>query len=115
MDVGSRVCAAPPAQPPVFEVAVTGETVTVVLRGELDVMIEGFLNGRLLRIREMKPSRLVFEMAQVTYLDCASARLIAGTGEWLPAGVKPVVNSPSPIARRVLQASGIGAFCELGP
>jgi anti-anti-sigma factor len=114
-DVGSRVCAAPPAQPPIFEAAVTGETVTVVLRGELDVMTEGFLNGRLLRIREMNPSRLVFETAQVTYLDCASARLIAGTGEWLPAGVKPVVSRPSPIVRRVLQASGIGAFCELGP
>jgi anti-anti-sigma factor len=98
-----------------FEAAVTGETVTVVLRGELDVMTEGFLNGRLLRIREMNPSRLVFETAQVTYLDCASARLIAGTGEWLPAGVKPVVSSPSPIVRRVLQASGIGAFCELRP
>jgi anti-anti-sigma factor len=98
-----------------FEAAVTGETVTVVLRGELDVMTEGFLNGRLLRIREMNPSRLVFETAQVTYLDCASARLIAGTGKWLPAGVKPVVSSPSPIVRRVLQASGIGAFCELRP
>ncbi|HUC23365.1 MAG TPA: STAS domain-containing protein [Streptosporangiaceae bacterium] len=93
----------------------TGETVTVVLRGELDVMIEGFLNGRLLRIREMNPNRLVFETAQVTYLDCASARLIAGTCDWLPAGVKPVVSNPSPIVRRVLLASGIGAFCELRP
>ncbi|MGA8464062.1 MAG: STAS domain-containing protein [Trebonia sp.] len=109
------MCAAPSAQPPIFEAAVTGETVTVVLRGELDVTIEGFLNGRLLRIREMNPGRLVFETAQVTYLDCASARLIAGTGKWLPAGVKPVVSHPSPIVRRVLQASGIGAFCELGP
>ncbi|HEY2110289.1 MAG TPA: STAS domain-containing protein [Dongiaceae bacterium] len=115
MGVGSRVCAAPPAQPPVFAVVVTGETVIVLLRGELDVTIEGFLNGRLLRIREMKPTRLVFETAQVTYLDCASARLIAGTGDWLPAGVKPVVSRPSPIVRRVLLASGIGAFCELGP
>jgi anti-anti-sigma factor len=114
VDVDSRVCAAPPAQPPVFEVVVTGETVIVLLRGELDVTFEGFLYGRLSRIREMKPSRLVFEMAQVTYLDCASARLIAGTGDWLPAGVKPAVSRPSPIVRRVLQASGIGALCELG-
>jgi anti-anti-sigma factor len=88
---------------------------TVVLRGELDVTIEGFLHGRLSWIREMGPTRLVFETAQVTYLDCASARLIAGTGDWLPAGVKPVVNNPSPVVRRVLQASGIGAFCELVP
>ena len=93
----------------------TGETVIVLLRGELDATVEGFLYGRLSRIREMRPSRLVFEMTQVTYLDCASARLIAGTGEWLPAGVKPVVSCPSPVVRRVLQASGIGAFCELRP
>jgi anti-anti-sigma factor len=115
VDVGSRVCAAPPPQPPVFAAVVTGETVIVVLRGELDVTVEGFLYGRLSRIREIRPSRLVFEMAQVTYLDCASARLIAGTGDWLPAGVKPVVSHPPPIVRRVLEASGIGAFCELGP
>jgi anti-anti-sigma factor len=114
VDVGSRVCAAPSAQP-VFEAVVTGETVTVLLRGELDVTSERLLYGRLSRIREMMPRRLVFEMAQVTYLDCASARLIAGTGDWLPAGVKPVVSRPSPIVRRVLQASGIGALCELRP
>ena len=93
----------------------TGETVIVVLRGELDVTVEGFLYGRLSRIREMRPSRLVFEIAQVSYMDCASARLIAGTGDWLPPGVKPVVSRPSPVVRRVLEASGIGAFCELGP
>jgi anti-anti-sigma factor len=108
------VCTAPSAQP-VFEAVVTGETVIVVLRGELDVTSERFLYGHLSRIGEMRPRRLVFEMAQVTYLDCASARLIAGTSDWLPAGVKPVVSRPSPTVRRVLQASGIGAFCELGP
>ena len=108
------MCAAPPVQP-VFEAVVAGETVIVVLRGELDVTSERFLYDRLSRIGEMRPGRLVFEMSQVTYLDCASARLIAGTGDWLPVGVMPVVSRPSPIVRRVLQASGIGAFCELGP
>ena len=51
-------------------------------------------------------------MAAVGYIDCASARLIAGTSRWLPPGVKPVIISPSPLARRVLQVSGIGALCE---
>ena len=51
-------------------------------------------------------------MAAVGYIDCASARLIAGTSRWLPLGVKPVIISPSPLARRVLQVSGIGALCE---
>jgi anti-anti-sigma factor len=86
-----------------------------VLRGEPDVTSKRFLHGRLSRIGEMSPRRLVFEMSQVTYLDCSSAQLIAGTRDWLPAGVKAVVSNPSPIVRRVLLASGIGAFCELGP
>ena len=63
-------------------------------------------------ISQRGPSRLIFEMAAVGYLDCASARLIAGTGRWLPDGVKPVIVSPSPLARRVLMVSGIGALCD---
>lgn len=107
------LCVEPPARPPVFEATVTGETVTVVLRGDFDVTTELFLSARLEQIRARRPRRLIFEMAQVAFMDCASARLIAGTSRWLPADVKPVVSCPSPIVRRVLQASGIGAFCEL--
>jgi anti-anti-sigma factor len=70
------------------------------------------LSGYLARIRATRPRRLVFETAQVTFMDAASARLIAGTGRWLPAGVKPVISHPSPIVRRVLHVSGMGALCE---
>jgi anti-anti-sigma factor len=105
--------AEPPTQPPAFEATATGATVTVVLRGEFDVTSEDFLSGQLGRIRASGPRRLVFETAQVAFMDCASARLIAGTGRWLPAGVKPVISRPPPIVRRVLQASGLGALCEL--
>ena len=75
----------PPPEPPGFTVTITGETVTVVLSGELDVTSEDFLTNRLARVRQARPRRLIFEAAQVTYIDCASARLIAGTGDWLPA------------------------------
>jgi len=92
---------------------VTGGTVTVVLRGEFDVTSEGLLSARLERIRQGRPRRLVFVTTQVAYLDCASARLIAGTGRWLPAGVKPVIRSPSAVVRRVLQLTGVGASCEV--
>jgi anti-anti-sigma factor len=88
-------------------------SVTVVLRGEFDVTSEGFLACRLAYIRQERPRRLVFEAAQVTFIDCASARLIVGTEGWLPPGVKPVIVCPSPVVRRVLQASGLGARCEL--
>jgi anti-anti-sigma factor len=92
---------------------VTGGTVTVMLRGEFDITTEGSLADRLERIRDSRPRRLIFETAHVTFMDCASARLIARTGRWLPAGVKPVISRPPPIVRRILQASGIEALCEI--
>ena len=85
---------------------------TVVLQGEFDVTSEAALVATMERIHQRGPSRLIFEMAAVGYIDCASARLIAGTSRWLPPGVKPLISSPSPVARRVLQVSGIGALCE---
>jgi anti-anti-sigma factor len=91
---------------------VTGETMTVVLQGEFDATNEAALSASLERIRQRGPSRLIFELAAVGYIDCASARLIAGTSRWLPPGVKPVIISASPLARRVLQVSGIEALCE---
>lgn len=91
----------------------SGATVTVVLRGEFDLASEGFLADRLERIRESRPRRLVYEAAQVAFMDCASARLIAGTGRSLPAGVKPVVRYPSLIMLRVLEVTGIGALCQI--
>jgi anti-anti-sigma factor len=108
------MCAELPARPPVVEETVTGETVTVVLRGEFDVTGEDFLSAPpgADPAGQGRPRRLVFVVAQVAYMDCAAARLIAGTGRWLPAGVKPVIGSPSPIVRRVLQLSGTGAACE---
>jgi anti-anti-sigma factor len=95
--------------------AVTAETVTVVLSGEFDITSEDFLTNRLALVRREEPRQLIFDTAQVTFIDCASARLIAATGGWLPLGVKPVIARPPPVVRRVFQASGLGARCELGP
>lgn len=103
----------PSADPPGFTVVVTAETVTVVLSGELDITSEGFLISRLASVRREEPRQLVFDTAQVTFIDCASARLLAGTGDWLPPGVKPVIARPAPAVRRVFQASGLDARCDL--
>ena len=105
----------PPAEPPGFTVTTTGETVTVVLSGEFDVTNEDYLTEHLTRVRQARPGRLVFDTAQVTFIDCASARLLAGAGGWLPPGVKPVIARPAPVVRRVFLASGLGARCELEP
>ena len=103
----------PPAPLPGFTVVVTRETVAVVLSGEFDIMSEGFLAGRLARLPLGRPGRLVFEAEQVTFIDCASARLIVDTGRRLPPGVEPVIARPSLVVRRVLQVSGLSARCIL--
>ena len=105
----------PPADLPGFTVTVTEGTVTVVLSGELDVTSERFLASRLAHVRRERPRRLIFDAARVTFIDCASARLIAGTGGWLPPGVKPVIACPAPVVRRVFQASGLDARCVIEP
>lgn len=92
---------------------VTTETITVVLSGEFDFTTEDFLVARLARLHLGRRRRLVFDAALVTFIDCASARLIVGTDRRLPAGVKPVIARPSPVVRRVLRASGLSTRCEL--
>jgi anti-anti-sigma factor len=105
----------PPPEQPGFAVTVSGETVTVTLSGEFDLTSEGFLAGCLDEVRQRGPRRLVFDGARVTFIECASARLIVGTDRWLPPGVKPVIARPSLVVRRVLQVSGLSARCELEP
>ena len=105
----------PPAEPPGLTVTVTGETVTVVLSGELDATSADFLTSRLAHVRRERPRRLIFQVARVSFMDCATARLIADTGDWLPPGVKPVIACPAPAVRRVFQASGLDARCYLEP
>jgi anti-anti-sigma factor len=90
-----------------------GGTVTVVLRGEFDLASADFLADRLERISESRPRRLVYDVAQVAFMDCASARLIADTGRSLPAGVKPVVKNPPPIMLRLLEVTGIDTLVQL--
>ena len=103
----------PPAELPGFAVTVTTETLVVVLSGEFDVTSEDFLADRLAHLPLQRPRRLVFEATLVTFIDCASARLIVSTDRLLPPGVKPAILSPSPIVRRVLRSSGLSARCVL--
>lgn len=109
------MCSDSPTQPPAFDATVIADTVTVMLRGEFDLTSAEFLSAHLERIRETGPRRLIFDMSQVGFIDCASARLIADTSRWLPVDVKPGIRHPSPIVRRVLDLSGIGTLCELEP
>jgi anti-anti-sigma factor len=87
-------------------------TATVVISGELDVVTASLLGEHLAPLLDNKPRRLVFDLDQVGFIDCAAARLIVGTGRYLPAGRRPVIQRPSPAVRRVLRLTGLDAHCE---
>jgi anti-anti-sigma factor len=88
-------------------------TATVVVTGELDLVTMPLLADQLALISRDQPERLVFDLAGTSFIDCGSARLIAGAGRWLPAGRPPVIRRPSRCVRRVLELTGLSACCEI--
>jgi anti-sigma B factor antagonist len=88
-------------------------TATVVISGELDFTSTPSLAEQLAQVLARKPRRLVFDLAQVGFIDCASARLIVGTGRNLPEGRQPVIRRPAPAVRRILELTGLDAHCQV--
>jgi anti-anti-sigma factor len=93
--------------------AAAAGTATLVISGELDVTTRPLLSRQLAQILEGRPQRLVFDMSGVDFIDCAAIRLIALTGRFLPEGRRPVIRSPSPVVRRLLELTGFAAQCEI--
>ena len=70
---------------------------TIVVKGELDLVTMPFLAAQLALAARDRPDRLVFDLAQTHFMDCGSARLIAGAGQL--AARRPAGHPPS-AARR---------------
>ena len=103
-----------PQEPPLtIEAAVTAGTAVVVISGELDLTTTSLLSQQLAQILEDGPQRLVFDMSGVHFMDCATVRLIAGTGRCLPQGRRPIIRRPSLAVRRVLELTGLAVHCEV--
>jgi anti-anti-sigma factor len=105
--------AAPPPGPVAFEVTFSRGTATLVIIGELDLNTMPLLSERLSLILRQKPRRLVVDMARTGFMDCGSARLIAGAVRSLPDTGQLVIRRPSPAVRRVLELTTLDADCEI--
>ena len=88
---------------------------TIVVKGELDLVTMPYLAAQLALATRDRPGRLVFDLGGTHFMDCGSARLIAGAGPWLPGGGRPVIRRPGPGVRRVLELTGLDAHCEIEP
>jgi anti-sigma B factor antagonist len=98
-----------------IEVEARPGVTTIVVKGELDLVTMPYLAAQLaLAIRD-RPGRLVFDLGGTRFMDCGSARLIAGAGQRLPGGGRPVIRRPGPGVRRVFELTGLDAHCEIEP
>ena len=99
----------------------TGRTATLVLTGELDLMAVPALSGQLTSVLRTHPGQLVLDLAGVTFIDCAVARLIAQAGQCLAAagqgsgrtGGKPVLTGCAPAVCRLFDLTGLAGYVDL--
>ncbi len=102
-----------PRRPPPLTATMSDGTMLVVLHGDLDLASAPALASGYAEVVRQQPRRMVIDLADVGYLDCASARLIAALGRALPAGERPVLRQPNPAVLRMLQVTGQDASCEV--
>jgi anti-anti-sigma factor len=113
-DAGTVALPAGPTEPALtVEADMSRGTATVVISGELDLTTAPLLGQHLARILGQNPQRLVFRMDRVRFIDCAAARLIAGTSRSLPAGQRPLIRPAGAAVRRILALTGLDARCEV--
>lgn len=85
-------------------------TATVVISGELDIAVVSELQRALREVLNRRPERLVLDLAGVTFIDCASARVLATASRALPRARKAVICRPSRVVDRMLQLTGMSAY-----
>ena len=116
LDSGSDSSAHDPAGPSAYsvkiEVDVSPGTATVVISGELDLASMPVLAARMSVILRRRPRRLILDLAGTTFMDCASARMLASAGRLFPDD-RPVIRRPGPAVRRVLEVTGLDAEFEI--
>jgi anti-anti-sigma factor len=98
-----------------IEVEARQGTTTIAVSGELDLVTMPFLTAQLALAVLDRPGRLVFDLSGTRFIDCGSARLITGAGQWLPGGGRPVIRRPGPGVRRMLELTGLDVHCEIEP
>jgi anti-sigma B factor antagonist len=103
----------PPGAQVVIEVDVGQEATTMVITGELDLTTRPVLAEQLSAILGTGPGRLILDLAGTSFIDCGTARLIVGAGEFLSEGRRTVIRHPSRAVRRVLELTGLDASCEI--
>ena len=112
-DLPAHSPAGSPGMQVVIEVDVRQDTAVLTVTGDLDLITRPLLAERLSAVLGASPRRLVLDLAGAGFMDCGSARMVAGAGRFLPAGGQLIIRHPRPVVRRVLELTGCGAGCQI--
>ena len=90
-----------------------GPVCTLILSGDLDFPATGgFLEQAALAVDD-RTERLVFDLAGVTFLDCAGIRALSIAARLAPGGRPVIIRSLSPMARRIAELLDLDNLREL--
>jgi|SRR5689334_5882524 anti-sigma B factor antagonist len=84
-----------------------GPVSTLILRGDLDLAETGALLEQAALAVDDRTERLVFDLAEVTFLDCAGIRALSIAARLAPGGCMVIIRSLSPMARRIVELVGL--------
>lgn len=90
-----------------------GAATLVVLRGEFDLTAVSALEEMLALVLGKSPGDIVLHMGGVAFIDCACVRVIAQAAQALPGPGRLVVQSLSPVARRLFQLTGLDTMATV--
>lgn len=99
--------------PFVLTAGFAGGAAQVAVSGDLDVTTISTLDDMLSVALDRQPSRIVVDLGDVRYLDCAAARVIAQAAEALP-GHRLIILNPVPMVRRLLELTDLAALIDDG-
>ncbi len=81
----------------------------VILSGELDSSNAASLQERMVAITAHQPQRLIFDLTGLQFMDSAGIAVLIGAA----ATTSVSLRNPSPIIRRVLEATGLASVLTI--
>lgn len=80
-----------------------GPVCTLILRGELDFLVSAEFLEQAARVVDDQTERLVLDLAELTFLDCAGVRALVTAVSFAPCGCPIIVRGLSHPARRIIE------------
>ena len=90
-----------------------GPVRTLILSGDLDFPASGGFLERAAMAVDDRTERLVFDLAGVTFLDCAGIRALSIAARLAPGACPVIIRSLSPTARRIAELLDLDNLREL--